>query len=73
MEHDVIHTTKMLSTKTVMYIPSSYSTFPPATLQNKHPMVPQLQGCVNPTSDTFSETIKKEHQWLDTVAKLRIE
>ena len=53
-----------------MHIPSSYSTFPPATLHNKQPVVPQLQGYVNPTDDSISEAIEKEHQWLITVTKL---
>ena len=70
VERDVFHTTTTLPSKTVMHIPSSYSKFPPATLQNKHPMVPQLQGYANPTSDLVSEAREKEQQWLSKVAEL---
>ena len=70
VERDVIHGTIASPSKTDIYIPSRYSTFPPATLQNKHPVVPQLQGYFNPTDDSISEATEKEHQWLDAVAKL---
>ena len=70
VKYDVFYTTKTLPSKTVLHIPSSYSTFPPTTLQNKHPMVPQLQGYANPTSDLVSEAREKEQQWLSKVAEL---
>lgn len=43
VDRDVIHITKTLASKAVMHIPSSYSTFPPVTLQNKDPIVPEVQ------------------------------
>ena len=64
VERDVVHGTLTSPSKTVMHIPSRYSTFPPATLQNKHPVVPQLQGYVNLTDDSISEATEKEHNGL---------
>ena len=65
MEHDVIHSTVALQSKTVAPMPSSYSTFSPATLQNKHPVVPQLQGYAKPAGDSVLKLMKKNSSGLE--------
>ena len=58
-ECEIVYTSPTLQSKTVMHIPSSYSTFPPATLQDNHPIVPQFQNYATPTNDSISEVSEK--------------
>ena len=68
--HNQIQPTESLQKKGVAHIPSSYSTFPPATLPNKNPIIPQLHSYSQPTGNSLSEARDKEQQWLKKVAEM---
>jgi len=68
-DYNQIQPAESLQRKGVGHIPSSYSTFPPATLQNKNPVIPQLQSYSQPTGILLSEARDKEKQWLKEVAE----